>query len=242
VSGLAVLAVDDERPALDEIGYLVRRCRGVEQVVTAESSTEALRHLRQQHFDVVLLDIRMPGLDGLELASILGQFSSPPAVVFVTAHEEHALQAFDVNASAYLLKPVAERRLAAVLARIVASGEGSDGHDGDDLDHLAVELPGRTMMVARSEVEWVEAAGDYVRLHIVSGPSHLVRIPLGVLEDKWTPHGFARIHRGYLVSLPSVRELRADGTQTVVRIGSRDLPVSRRHVRELRERLVRGAR
>jgi two-component system response regulator LytT len=105
VTGLAVLAVDDERPALDEIGYLVRRCRGVGQVVLAESSADALRHLRQHHFDVVLLDVCMPGLDGLELASVLAQFASPPAVVFVTAHEEHALAAFDVNAAGYLLKP-----------------------------------------------------------------------------------------------------------------------------------------
>jgi two-component system, LytTR family, response regulator LytT len=237
VSGLAVLAVDDERPALDEIGYLLRRCAGVSEVLTVESSTEALRHLRQHHFDVVMLDVRMPGLDGLELASVLAQFSSPPAVVFVTAHEEHALEAFDVNATGYLLKPVSEERLADVLKRIVWIREASEGRD--DLDALAVEAPGRTTMVARSEVEWVESAGDYVRLHTATGGSHLVRVPLAVLEVHWSSHGFARIHRSYLVSLRSVRELRADGSQTVVRIGAQDLPVSRRHLRELRDRLVR---
>jgi two-component system response regulator LytT len=237
VSGLAVLAVDDERPALDEIGYLLRRCAGVAEVLTVESSTDALRHLRQQHFDVVMVDVRMPGLDGLELASVLAQFSSPPAVVFVTAHEEYALEAFDVNATGYLLKPVSQERLAEVLKRIVWTREGSE--DRDDLDALAVELPGRTTMVARSEVEWVESAGDYVRLHTTAGASHLVRVPLSVLEARWSSHGFARIHRSYLVSLRSVRELRADGSQTMVRIGARDLPVSRRHLRELRDRLVR---
>jgi DNA-binding LytR/AlgR family response regulator len=241
VSGIAVLAVDDERPALDELGYLVAHCRNVSEVVTAESSTEALRHLRQRHFDVVLLDIAMPGLDGLELASLLGQFSSPPAVVFVTAHEEHALQAFNVNASGYLLKPVSGERLAGVLDRIAGAGDVA-GPPLDGLDLIAVEMPGRTMLVARAEVEWVESAGDYVRLHTAAGVSHLVRLPMATLEERWTPYGFARRHRSYLVALRAVRELRADGAQTVVRIGDRDLPVSRRHHRDLRDRLVRGGR
>jgi DNA-binding LytR/AlgR family response regulator len=95
------------------------------------------------------------------------------------------------------------------------------------------------MLVARSEVEWVESAGDYIRLHTVEGASHLVRLPMAALEEQWSSHGFARIHRSYLVSLRCVRELRADGGQTVVRIGTHDLPVSRRHLRELRDRLVR---
>jgi DNA-binding LytR/AlgR family response regulator len=240
MTGLAVLAVDDERPALEEIGYLAGHCRHVREVVTASSSTEALRQLRQRHFDVVLLDVHMPGLDGLELASILGQFSAPPAVIFITAHEEHALQAFDVNAAGYLLKPVAGERLATVLDRIRGTDEPDDADD--DLDHLAVETPGRTMIVERADVEWVESAGDYIRLHLSSGAAHLVRLPMTVLEERWSRHGFVRIHRSHLVALRSVRELRADGAQTVVRVGTRDLPVSRRHHRDLRERLVRGAR
>jgi DNA-binding LytR/AlgR family response regulator len=241
MTGLAVLAVDDERPALDEIGYLVGRCAMVERVVTAESSTDALRHLRSRRFDVVLLDIRMPGLDGLELASVLGQFSAPPALVFVTAHEEHALAAFEVNALGYLLKPVSEQRLAAVLER-VRGASVAEPPDGGDLETVAVELPGRTMMVARGDVEWVESAGDYVRLHTTAGAAHLVRVPLALLEERWSPHGFARVHRSYLVSLRAVRELRVDAGQTVVRLGARDLPVSRRHLRDLRDRLVKGAR
>jgi DNA-binding LytR/AlgR family response regulator len=238
VSGLAILAVDDERPALDEIGYLLRGCHGVGEVVLVESSADALRHLHQHHFDVVLLDVHMPGLDGLELASVLVQFAAPPAVVFVTAHEEHALAAFDVNAAGYLLKPVGHERLAGVLARIIRSREDINGHP-DSLDALPVDLPGRTMLVARAEVEWVESAGDYIRLHTFEGASHLVRLPMATLEEQWAPHGFARIHRSYLVSLRAVRELRADGGQTMVRIGAHDLPVSRRHLRELRDRLVR---
>jgi len=131
--------------------------------------------------------------------------------------------------------------LDAVLKR-VRGAPGADSGDGGDIDTLAVELPGRTMMVSRGDVEWVESAGDYVRLHTTTGTAHLVRVPLALLEERWSAHGFARIHRSYLVSLRAVRELRVDAGQTVVRLGSRDLPVSRRHLRDLRDRLVKGAR
>jgi len=238
VSHLSVLAVDDEQPALDEMRYLVGRCALVARVECAPSAADALRLLRQTSFDVVLLDVRMPGLDGIELASVLARFSAPPAVIFVTAHEQYALDAFNVDAIAYLLKPVSEERLARVLERVNAQRSEHASHE-DLLDVLAVELPGRTMMVARSEVEWVEASGDYIRLHTGAGASHLVRLPLGVLEEYWGPHGFVRVHRGYLVAVRAVRELRSDGAQTFVRVGNQDLPVSRRHLRELRDRLVR---
>jgi DNA-binding LytR/AlgR family response regulator len=240
MSNLAVLAVDDEQPALDEIRYLVARCPRVDRVECAPSAADALRLLRNRSFDVVLLDVRMPGFDGIELASVLARFSSPPAVVFVTAHEQYALDAFNVDADAYLLKPVSEERLARVLDRVTSRRPEQDS-DEDDLDVVAVEMPGRTMMVARAEVEWAEAAGDYIRLHTSAGASLLVRLPLGLLEERWSAHGFVRVHRGYLVALRSVRELRSDGGQTFVRIGAQDLPVSRRHLRELRDRLVRHA-
>jgi two-component system response regulator LytT len=256
VSGLVALAVDDEVPALDELAYLLRRCPLVTRSEAVGNADDALRRLRQDHFDVVIADIRMPGLDGLELASILSRFASPPAVVFVTAHETHALDAFEVGAAGYLLKPLDADRLTGVLARIGpprsgrdenAGAAGAAGLEPDDYETLAAEVPGRTTIVARAEVEWVESAGDYVRLHTAAGPGgsgahgHLVRIPISLLEHRWEPHGFARIHRSYLVSLAAVRELRTEGTLTVARVGEQDLPVSRRHVRELRDRLVRHA-
>ncbi len=237
MSGLRALAIDDEAPALDELDFLLRRCPLVERVEGAAGAEEALRLLQRESFDVVLADVRMPGLDGLELARVLRHFAEPPAVVFVTAHETHALEAFEVGAAGYLLEPFDEDRLAEVLTRVRVARSGTEVPDG--LDTLAVELPGRVRMVEREEVEWVEAAGDYVRLHTVAGESLLVRMPIGLLEERWRDHGFARIHRGHLVALGAIRELRTDGTATSVRVGSRDLPVSRRHVHELRERLVR---
>ncbi len=243
---LRVLAVDDEAPALDELGFLLGRSPHVGQVALASDATEALRALQDEAFDVVALDIRMPGLDGLELARILARFAHPPAVVFVTAHEAYAVDAFAVDAAGYLLKPVDEDRLHALLARL-ARGRPSDGSDEPsstpeegELETIAVDLPGRTVLVHRREIAWVEAAGDYVRLHRRAGEGYLVRVPLGLLEEHWAPSGFARIHRRFLVHLPDVTELRVlDGHATVL-VGPVELPVSRRHLRDLREWLARA--
>lgn len=232
---LSVLAVDDEAPALDEIAYLLDRCPLAGEVETASDATDALRRLQNRPFDVVLLDIRMPGLDGLELARVLGHFATRPSVVFVTAHEEYAVGAFEVDAVDYLLKPVDEDRLAAALGRVAA---GRAGAPVDAWQTLAVERFGRTVLVARADVEWVEAAGDYVRVHTREEGSHLLRIPMSQLQEHWSVHGFARIHRGYLVALGAIREIRTEGSQNVVVVAGHELPVSRRHLHELRERLV----
>lgn len=241
MSLLSVLTVDDEKPSLDELSYLLADCCRVESVTAVQSATDALRLLQHERFDVVLLDIRMPGLDGLELAKVLAQFSRPPAIVFVTAHEEHALEAFAVGASGYLLKPVDHEQLTHALERAVPDADLRAGHD-EPFDFLAAESANATKIVARNDVSWVESAGDYVRLHTVEGSAYLVRVPMSALEEKWTSHGFARIHRSYLVALREIRELRTDGSQTTVRIGHHELPVSRRHAHELRDRLFRNAR
>jgi DNA-binding LytR/AlgR family response regulator len=121
---------------------------------------------------------------------------------------------------------------------LVGFGEPAPISPVDGWGSVAVELGGRTVIVHRAEVSWVESAGDYVRLHGTGAEASLVRIPLGLLEQRWAPHGFARIHRSYLVALRSIRELRTDGPQAVVSLGDAELPVSRRHLRELRERLA----
>lgn len=255
MSGLSILAVDDEAPSLDELSYLLENSPLVDNVAVARSATEGLRRLRDEEFDAVLLDIRMPGLDGMELARVLARFSSPPAVVFVTAHEDHALEAFEVGAAGYLLKPVDAARLDRVLRRTVlqshrepagdlSASTAVDAHPGDPRpsDVVAVDAGNRTLLVGRSDIAWVESAGDYVRLHLRDGTGHLLRTPLAVLEEEWTDQGFVRIHRSYLVALRDISELRSDGAHTSVQVLGETLPVSRRHVRELRDRLVRHVR
>lgn len=238
MSPLRVLVIDDERPALDELAFLLRRDPRIGAVATSDSATEALRLLHDTEVDAVFLDISMPGLSGLELAQVLSRFRQPPPIVFVTAHDRHAVEAFDLNAVDYVLKPVSESRLAEAVRRVV---EGSGRPAARPDEQIAVELGGRTRLVSRGDIRYVEAQGDYARLHTAEG-SHLVRTPLATLEQEWRDAGFVRIHRSLLVSLPHVREIRTEGGRCSVLVGDRELVVSRRHTRELRDLLVRRNR
>lgn len=236
---LRVLVVDDERPALDELAWLLQRDVRVGGVTTTDSAAEALRVLQEGGVDAVFTDIRMPGLTGLELARVLSRFKAPPPVVFITAHEGHAVDAFELNAVDYLLKPVREDRLTEAVRRVVEATGGVEG-SGEE-DQIPVELGGVTRFISRSEVLYVEAHGDYARLHTATG-SHLIRSPLTTLEEQWREAGFVRIHRSLLVALPHVEEVRMDAGRCTVKVGGTELAVSRRHTRELRDLLVRRVR
>ena len=237
-ASLHVLVVDDERPALDELAFLLERDHRVGSVTTAGSAAEALRALQEGGVDAVFTDIRMPGLSGLELARVLSQFRTPVPVVFITAHDEHAVDAFDLNAVDYLLKPVRGERLVEAVRRVV---EATSVAPAASDDSIPVELGGVTRFLSRAEVLYVEAQGDYARLHTAEG-SHLIRIPLATLEEDWREAGFVRIHRSLLVALAHVDEVRVDAGRCSVSVGGRELTVSRRHTRELRDLLVRRAR
>ncbi|MEV4312385.1 LytTR family DNA-binding domain-containing protein [Actinocrispum sp. NPDC049592] len=239
--GLSVLAVDDVPAALDELCRLLRESPEVSEVAGAGDPISALKMIQNGRFGAVFLDISMPGLDGLELASLLTKLSDPPVIVFVTAHEEHAVAAFGIGAVDYLLKPLRAERLADTLARVAKRATAAPESSVDAMAALPVEIGGRTQYVRRSDVQFVEAHGDYVRLHTKTG-AHLVRMPISRLQEYWESAGFARVHRGFLVALASVRELRSDavgGLLAHTDLG--DVPVSRRHSRELRERLLRAA-
>jgi DNA-binding LytR/AlgR family response regulator len=239
---LRVLVVDDERPALDELAFLLRQDPRVETVTTADSAAAALRVLREEQVDAVLTDIRMPGLTGLELAGVLSRFRRPPPVVFVTAYDDHAVDAFELHAVDYLLKPVRSDRLSEAVRRVVEwYGVAPTAEPRGDGALIPVELGGVTRFVPRGEVRYAEAQGDYARLHTADG-SHLIRTPLATLEADWAAAGFVRIHRSLLVALAYVDEVRVDGGRCSVVVDGHELTVSRRHTRELRDLLVRGAR
>lgn len=273
-TGLAVLVVDDEDPARDYLAEMLAADYRVRIVLRAADGVSALRLLREQTIDGIFLDVTMPDLDGLELGELLAKLRRPPVIVYVTAYEQHALRAFTVGAVDYLVKPVRRERLSDALDRVagrrVSSEPGPDkpgpdrpgpdprgpdprGPDRPGPDRpekpenmavLAVEREGRTIFLRRADVHFVEAHGDYVRLHATSG-DHVLRMPLSRLAQSWADE-FARIHRGYLVSLRHVLELRDDplgGVLARVAVGRgevRDLPVSRRHVKALKQRLVGG--
>jgi DNA-binding LytR/AlgR family response regulator len=261
---LRVLVVDDEEPARADLAWLLEREPTVGSVTVAGDATEALRTLQRQDIDVVFLDIRMPGLHGLDLARVLGRFATPPQVVFVTAYEQHAVEAFELRACDYLLKPVRAERLREALDRVephaatagpdaapaTGAGAGTDQPRADaprsteatvdDLAVLMVESAGRTRFVTRRDVRFAEASGDYTRLHTADGGRHLVRIPLATLETRWAAAGFFRIHRSYLVSLQAVTEIRAATGSVVVVVEGRELPVSRRQVQAFKEAIIRS--
>ena len=241
-SPLRALVVDDEAPAREELAWLLSRDPRVGPIRSASSGAEALRALDSEPVDVIFCDIKMPGLDGLDLARVLARFSQRPQVVFVTAYDQHAIDAFDLRATDYVMKPVRPERLAEAVRRVVeAIGPAVVEVDaGPEDETIAVELGGVTRFVQRSQVRFVEAHGDYARLHTANS-SHLVRIPLTTLEERWAAAGFVRIHRSTLVALPHVDEIRIDGGRCAVRLGERVLQVSRRHTKELRDRLVRAA-
>ncbi|MFF9838361.1 LytR/AlgR family response regulator transcription factor [Streptomyces sp. NPDC013740] len=243
---LRVLAVDDEAPALGELLYLLRADPRVRSAEGARDATEALRRIGRaleagpggdEAVDVVFLDIHMPGLGGLDLARLLGGFARPPLIVFVTAHEGFAVHAFDLEAVDYVLKPVRRERLAEAVRR-VHDLVHTTAQAAPAPEQIAVELGGVTRFVSVDTIAYVEAHGDYARLHTDHG-SHLVRIPLSTLEERWAARGFVRIHRSHLVALDRIDELRLDGGATSVRVGDAELAVSRRHARHLRELLMR---
>ena len=245
--GLRLLAVDDEPPALDELAYLLCADPRVAQVRTATDAASALKALEQARVDGVFLDIRMPGLSGLELAGVLGRSAAPPPVVFVTAHDDAAVDAFSLRAVDYLLKPVRAARLAEAVGRVAQAAQvEASPAEVPDAGTIAVELGGVTRFLQVGDVRYVEAQGDYARLHTGQG-SHLVRVPLASLEERWAAVGFVRVHRSFLVAVGSISELRVEpGGAHSVRVGTGPgavlLPVSRRLARDLKDRLVHRAR
>lgn len=251
--GLSALLVDDEAPALSELTFLLRQDHRIGEIRTATSGADALRALDAHPVDVVFCDIKMPGLDGMEFARVLARFAERPQIVFVTAYDEHAVDAFEVRATDYVMKPVRADRLAEAVRRVVAAHDRvsassglTTGHDvsaGPDTadETIPIELGGVTTFIQRSQVLYAQAHGDYARLHTATG-SHLVRISLTTLEERWGASGFVRIHRSTLVSLPQVTEMRMDRGRCSVRLEGVELQVSRRHTRDLRDRLSRLAK
>jgi DNA-binding LytR/AlgR family response regulator len=232
------LVVDDEQPLLEELVWLLGRDDRIGEIRTARNGAEAIRELEAGEVDLLFLDIAMPGLTGVDIARLVRKFAHPPRIVFVTAHDAHAVDAFELGAVDYVLKPIREERLRESVRRAVA--ELGDSAPPDD-DQVVVELGGVTRFVSRSSIVHVEAQGDYVRLHITDGSSHLVRMPLGTLADDWADAGFVRLHRSSAVNLNHVHELRnQDGRMTVtVTVGDQplELAVARRNARAVRERI-----
>src|SRR5688500_6591860 len=169
--GLVALVVDDELPALSDLGYLLGRDDRIGEVITASSGTEALQVLDSRDVDVVFSDISMPGLDGMALARVIARFTVRPQIVFVTAHDRHAVDAFALAATDYVMKPVRADRLGEAIRRVVAardergSGTAQSASATIEDETIPVELGGVTRFISRSQIRYAQAHGDYARLH-----------------------------------------------------------------------------
>ena len=212
-----VLVADDERPALDELAHLLRADERIGDILTASSGADALRQLSERAVSAAFIDIHMPGLTGLELAPALAALAVPPAVVFVTADDARAVEAFDLRATDYLLKPVRRERLRRTIDRLVERDAAPGESDADEV--LPVTVGQTVRFVRRSDVRWVQAQGDYSRLHTDDGSGHLVRVPISELEQRWQAAGFVRVHRSYLVQASAVTEVRLSGAEPSVSVG-----------------------
>ena len=244
---MKVLIVDDEQPARERLRQLVDD--GGQHVVVAEAANgeEAVAMAALHNPDVVLLDIRMPGVDGIETAHHLNAMETPPAVVFTTAYDEYAMDAFDARAIGYVLKPVRRERLERALehaARI--SGQMlKQLTDETSLksrrQHVCTREHGELRLIPISNIRYFNADQKYVTVHHSDGQS-LIDDSLKVLEDEFADQ-FVRIHRSVLVALDQIDRLEkaTDGkTQVVLRDGHVDddtLTISRRHLADVRRRL-----
>jgi DNA-binding LytR/AlgR family response regulator len=245
-----VLVVDDERPALEDLGRLLETSPGVKDVVLAGGAAEALRLLAEAQFDVVFMDVRMPDIDGLELAKALQRFADPPALVFVSAFEDGAVSVFEhgLQPLDYLMKPVSRARVDQALERLqsddperrsrVAGQRTSNTGESSEIIPVEHQRGGTTRLLDRSTVLYVQAEGDYVRIHADSG-RFLMRTALSDIEQRWGEHGFVRVHRSYVANLRRAVEIRPKlgGAVTILMPDGSEVPVARRQVADLRRRL-----
>jgi len=214
------LIVDDEPLAREGLRMLLSRDPEIASIPEARNGREAVAAIRNSRPDLVFLDVQMPEMDGFEVVREVGAERMPP-VVFVTAHDRFAIQAFEVNAIDYLLKPVTEERFAQALARAKTRLYSGPGEDASRqiiglleslatprryLRRLAVRSAGKTVFVDLEDVHWMEAAENYVHLH-TERANHLLHVAMNTLERSLDPEIFLRIHRSIIVNISRIKEL-----------------------------------
>ena len=247
---MKVLIVDDEKPARDRLRQLLGDIDGYDAIGEAENGEGAVALAGQLHPDIVLLDIRMPGMDGIEAAHHLNAMDRPPAIVFTTAYDEYAIDAFEARAIGYVLKPVRAGRLASALehAAKLAPDTLNEIADASKLDarrkHLCVRTHGQLKLIPLSDVYFFRADQKYVAVHHARGQD-LIDDSLKTLEKEFAGD-FVRIHRGAVVAVDKIESLEktTEGKHRVKLRGQNHegdaLIVSRRHLADVRRRLKGG--
>jgi DNA-binding LytR/AlgR family response regulator len=227
---IRVFAVDDEALARARVRSMLECCDGVELVGEAADGASAVRQIDELRPDVVLLDMEMAGMNGLD---VLATAAHKPAVVFTTAHDRYAVAAFEVEAADYLLKPFGAERLRKAIER--ARQRLPEAGASPYLTRLLIRERGGIIMLPVRQVEWFEARDDYVRVH-AAGARHLIHVTISELERRVDPTLFMRIHRSHMINLDCIAAIHraADGRLTVeLRSGTR-LNTSRSRAAALR--------
>jgi two-component system LytT family response regulator len=249
---ICVLVADDEAPARQRLIDLLRKDSGVATILEAANGQSAVEVIQEQQPDLVFLDIQMPELDGLGVIDAVG-VDRMPLTVFVTAYDQHAIRAFEANALDYLQKPFSDERLEATMTRVKTRLDERSVRDFGQrmlrmvstappanrrLDRLVVKSAGTTRFIRVVDIDWIEAAGVYVNLH-VSGKELLYRATLNELAEKLDPMRFIRVHRSAIVNIESILQLDpiSHGEfEVVLKNGSR-ARVSRTYRAQLEKRL-----
>lgn len=217
---LTTLIVDDEPLAREGLRLLLCRDPEVATIRDARDGSEAVAAIREGKPDLVFLDVQMPEMDGLAVVRTIGA-QSMPAVIFVTAHDQYAIEAFELNALDYLLKPVAEERFLSSLSRAksrILSNAAADSSrqiiglletmasPRSYLKRLAVRSAGKTVFLNVEDVDWIGGAENYVELH-AGRASHLLHVTMSTLEKSLDPELFVRIHRSVIVNCSRIKEV-----------------------------------
>lgn len=240
---MRAMIVDDEAPARSELRFLLEETGRVESITEASSAREAVEKLMEAKAEVIFLDISMPKTSGMQLAEALHKLKNPPAIVFVTAYSEYALDAFGVDAVDYLMKPVESDRLELALDKVEArapKAEPAAPQSHSSAERIPVVKSGRKVLVPIDQIRYIEAKDDYSCIY-TDNDRFLSTISLAKLEEKLAPHGFFRVHRGYIVNLEFVEDVEVISSG-ILQLGingieGKKISVSRRRVVALKRAL-----
>ncbi len=236
---LRAMIVDDEAPARSELRFLLEQTGKIGSINEASSVRSAIEMLMENRVDVVFLDISMPGASGLQLAEALHKLKNPPAVVFVTAYSDHAVEAFEVDATDYLMKPVEEERLDQAINKVIARVKPMLDGGKSSIERIPVEKGGRKVLIPVDQIRYIMAKDDYSCI-FTEDDRYLSTTSLAQFESKLGDFGFFRVHRRYIVNLANVEDVETmpSGAIQLGVSGVEDrIPVSRRRVVPLKKAL-----
>ncbi|NCO66268.1 MAG: DNA-binding response regulator [Candidatus Aquicultor secundus] len=248
---LKTLIVDDEAPARSELRYLLERIPNVQIIGEATNSTEALELIKALNYDLILIDIQMPGLSGLDVVTAIKELPNVPAVVFVTAYGEYAVKAFELDAVDYLMKPIDEERLTHTIDKVdkrlsgvqpaaVVKQDVRQEKSVIDIERIPVESKGKTLLLPMRDIVYISSRNDIVFVHTADN-TFITRFTLKTLEERLASKSFLRVHRGYIVNLRHVIEIvPMYGRSYVLKVRcnqQNEIPVSRRRGQQLKAML-----